>query len=141
MSTKYWVNSGEHISCPDCGAVWSKLSNETNRFLVCPSCGITLLSSDKPARLSMQLSVTKTHCSPKKFVINGVKATTYDFGQGVDEEPVGDGKFGCGCHAFHHFERPKHGVLEKYHISMDDYRHICTQLDSQLSRGRCKYCG
>lgn len=141
MSRKYWVNGGEFVTCPDCGEVWSKISNETGRFLACPNCGTALSSKEKLHRLSMQLTTVKSHCSPKKFVINGIKATTYDFGQGIDEEPVGEGKFGCGKHVFHHFERPKHGVLEKYHISMDDYRHICAQLDSQLSMGRCKYCG
>lgn len=136
-----WLVSGNIVVCPQCKSEWDKADNQTHRYKRCPNCGVKLKQSGKQKPLDMMLTVSKAYCSPDKFKINGVKATTYDFGQGVDEEPLADGKFGCGHHAFHHFERPKNGVLEKYHISMEDYRTICSTLDAQLSRGRCKYCG
>lgn len=136
-----WVMRSGFMVCPKCSETWNKTTNETHRYKRCPNCGEELKSPEKHRTLDMKLVVSKTYCSPKKFKINGVNATTYDFGQGIDEEPPKAAEFGCGCHVFRHFEHPKHGILEKYHISMEDYRKICSQLDTQLSRGRCSYCG
>ena len=79
-------------------------------------------------------------CYCREFVINGVKATSDDFGVSSDhdiENAPEDG--GCGERRFE-----KNGstpdVLNKYQITDAEYDDICEKLEAGLSFGNCSLC-
>lgn len=142
-STNRWQLVAGGLMCPECSQIWSIADNETDRFKACPECGA--VNSDGLACWpKMDLVIlpfsSKKHCGLKKFTINGIKASENDFGEGFDECPDAAAKFGCGYRRFKRNGRPNRGILEKYHITLSDYKLICDRLESVLTVGRCNYC-
>lgn len=137
-----WRVASGSLTCPSCGELWNTADNETNRFKCCPNCGHTNMDQVKTTKLNLILKKYSTgkYCGLQKFVVNGVKAIEGDFGMGFDERPDEATEFGCGCRRFIGYGRPKHGVLEKYNLTINDYRYICSQLESALSVGKCQFC-
>lgn len=75
-------------------------------------------------------------CSPKVFTINGIYADPDDFGE-VDKI---SGNYCCKSREFIGFEKPPTGVLEKYHISKDEFFEICNKLSDVLRVTDCSRC-
>lgn len=76
-------------------------------------------------------------CHLQVFEINGIKAYEGDFGES-DSSP--DGNWGCDYHIFCPYEEPKDDVLEKYNITIDEYKEICEKLEIKLDVGPCGWC-
>lgn len=75
-------------------------------------------------------------CSPKVFKIDGIDADPDDFG----EVSKLTGDFCCKYREFKGFEEPSTAVLEKYHISKDEFFEICDELRDMLTITDCGRC-
>jgi len=78
-------------------------------------------------------------CSTSEFVVNGVTADYDDFGDKYDHDSENAEEYGCGDM---HFD-PKpftEEVLNKYHITENEYDKICNKLEDGLSFGNCGWC-
>lgn len=78
-------------------------------------------------------------CALKTFSINGIRADQDDFGMGQDESPEIVEYHGCGHWRF--TAKPAtQTVLDKYHITIDEYEDIAKQLEVVLDVGACGWC-
>ena len=78
-------------------------------------------------------------CALKTFSINGIRADQDDFGIGQDEKREIAGDYGCGYWRF--TAKPAtQAVLDKYHITIDEYEDIAKQLEVVLDVGPCGWC-
>jgi hypothetical protein len=73
--------------------------------------------------------------------INGIELNADDFGESFDTGHDNNDRpeYGCGNRVF----EPSHAteeVLEKYDINSDQWYHIASLLESELSFGRCGRC-
>lgn len=87
----------------------------------------------------MKLELVKDEyepCSPKIFRINEIYADPDDFGE-IDKIL---GYYCCESRKFIEFEEPPAGVLEKYHISKDEFFEICDKLSNVLRVIDCSRC-
>lgn len=75
-------------------------------------------------------------CSLKTFTINDIPADNDDFGSTFTCGAAGDNS--CGCRFI--FKLPTQEVLDKYKISLDDYRKVCEALEDKLYVSRCGLC-
>ena len=78
-------------------------------------------------------------CELEEFMINGIAAQYEDFGIKEDCCPKDAEPYGCGDMQF----IPKYAsekVLNKYHITADEYDEVCRKLDKELSFGQCGWC-
>ena len=90
--------------------------------------------------VKLELDVYSSICETKTFVVNGVKATYKDFGLKIDTQPDKYRPNICGNMRFEAIS-PTQQVLDKYRISSNEYKHICTLLKGCISFGLCKQCG
>ena len=78
-------------------------------------------------------------CALKTFFINGIRADQDDFGMGQDEKREIADDYGCGYWRF--TAKPAtQTVLDKYHITIDEYEDIAKQLEVVLDVGACGWC-
>lgn len=75
-------------------------------------------------------------CSPKIFTINEIYADPNDFG----EVSKLTGDFCCKYREFNGFEEPSTAILEKYHISKDEFFEVCDELRDMLTITDCGRC-
>lgn len=78
-------------------------------------------------------------CVPAIFKINGMEASTYDFGHTEDISSETAEPYGCGDRQFISCE-PTQEVLDKYRISRDEYEIVIEKLKEELSFGCCGWC-
>lgn len=78
-------------------------------------------------------------CYVKEFIINGIVAEYEDFGTKYDRNPDEAELFGCGNMQFTRVDA-RVEILEKYHITVDDYSQVCDKLEKGLSFGYCSWC-
>jgi hypothetical protein len=87
--------------------------------------------------MELKLKVCEHYCSCKEFEINGVKASSIDFGNQEDISPSNDG--GCGDMEFT-MKEPEERILTKYGITEEEYVEIAKDLEKKLSFGCCGEC-
>ena len=75
-------------------------------------------------------------CSPKVFTINEIHANSDDFGE-ISKQT---GHFCCKYREFQAFEEPPTDVLEKYHITEDEFIEVCDELRDILRVTDCSLC-
>ena len=78
-------------------------------------------------------------CALKVFKINGIKADYKDFGEKYDHDPDHAPEYGCGYMEFEAKDSTPE-VLDKYHITEEDYEEICDKLHDELTFGNCGWC-
>lgn len=78
-------------------------------------------------------------CALETFVVNGIKASIDDFGEGYDTRPDEAEQYGCGCHRFFS-KMPSIDVLLKYNITLEEYKEIAEALEAMLYVGSCGWC-
>ena len=76
-------------------------------------------------------------CELEAFTINGRDANANDFG--VYEQTSAE-EYGCAESRFIPDRHPRHGVLEKYGITLDEWRSIEFQLEEALHVTNCGWC-
>jgi len=89
--------------------------------------------------MKLELEIFSYLCSTKHFRINGVWASSDEFGNSFDDNPENAEKYGCGYRVFKGFP-PRKEVLKKYNISEKEYSEIIDKLESGLSFGNCGWC-
>ncbi len=78
-------------------------------------------------------------CECAQFEINGIQADYNDFGVKCDTEPSNEPYYGCGNMQF--FPRlSTQELLDKYKITVDEYKEIAEKLAEMLSFGCCGRC-
>ena len=87
----------------------------------------------------VNLIVWDCGCGTRLFEINGIQAHEDNFGNLVDLAPDQAEVYECGDMTFIPKE-PTMRVLDKYHISTEEYHEICDMLIDKLSIGRCGRC-
>lgn len=79
-------------------------------------------------------------CELDEFSINEIKARYEDFGTKCDEDPPEDAQVeGCGTMTFIG-ESATQEVLNKYKITLKEYKEVVKQLEKILSFGSCGIC-
>lgn len=89
--------------------------------------------------MKLELKVYSALCSTERFVINGIKADSGDFGSQRDEDQKNAEDYACGDMQFTRKAATKE-VLEKYKINKKEYDEVCSNLESGLSFGCCGWC-
>lgn len=77
-------------------------------------------------------------CALKEFSVNGIKAQECDFGRMEDTNKAEAEP--CGGMEFIPDEEPKEKVLEKYNISIEEWKEVCEYLENVLHVGKCSWC-
>lgn len=92
--------------------------------------------------MNLELEIFSHLCSAKHFRINGVWASSDEFGEQSDNGGMDDiqDEGGCSNMEFVPNKFPKHHVLEKFNITESEYVEICKQLREKLSFGYCGLC-
>lgn len=75
-------------------------------------------------------------CTTKIFTINGIDADPDDFGEVTKHV----GHFCCEYREFSGFEEPPTDVLEKYHITKEEFFEVCDELRDMLTITDCGRC-
>lgn len=75
-------------------------------------------------------------CSCKEFTINGKSASPSDFGTSESGGDPGQGN--CYSKFVHGY--PTEEVLQKYGITLNEFREICEKLEDELYIGSCGLC-
>ena len=89
--------------------------------------------------MDLNLKIYNALCSCEEFTINWVKASSDDFGDQEDEDPIDEEYSGCGDMRFR-AKLPTQEVLNKYKITVDEYKKIAEELEEKLSFGCCGWC-
>ena len=89
--------------------------------------------------MKLELEVYGCLCSTSTFKINNINANYNDFGYKYDHCPESAEPYGCGNMQFDSIP-PTQEVLDKYHISVDEYNEIADKLAEELSFGCCGWC-
>lgn len=76
-------------------------------------------------------------CELEAFTIKGRDANANDFGE---FEQTNTEEYGCAESRFIPDRRPRHGVLEKYGITLDEWMIIEFQLEGALHVTGCGWC-
>lgn len=79
-------------------------------------------------------------CEFRVFEINGIKADEEDFGHGCDRDPFNAEPYCCKDYEFIANRLPKQEILDKYHITKEEYLEICDKLEHELCVGECQWC-
>lgn len=90
----------------------------------------------------MELVIKPFHglpCELEIFTINGKAADGEDFGDAFDHNERIKEPHGCGDMHFDPKPLTKE-VLDKYHITEEEYNIICNELEDKLWVGRCGWC-
>lgn len=89
----------------------------------------------------MKLEMYRPYCSwLDVFRINDIVADEDDFGTSMDADEFHAPEYGCGDRRFFSDEEPQTGVLDKYHITYEEWETICSKLEDMLDWGRCAQC-
>ena len=78
-------------------------------------------------------------CSLKKFVINGIVANSCDFVDNYDHSPETVEDYSCGNMQADIIPATS-DVLEKYKITIDEYKEIADKVAEEVSFGCCDWC-
>ena len=78
-------------------------------------------------------------CGLSTFLINGIEADYYDFGECYDACPENAPSYGCGDRVFRRNDVDAE-VLNRYHITEEEYEEIVEKLECELHIGRCSLC-
>ena len=62
-----------------------------------------------------------------------------DFGDGYDSDSSNAGPYCCGNRVFV-AHMPTQKILDRYHITLGEYKEVCDKLVDGLSFGRCGWC-
>lgn len=89
--------------------------------------------------MKLELTIFSALCSTSKFVINGIDASAWEFGDSFDDDPDNAEEYGCGNRVFKGYP-PRREILDKYGISEGEYNEIVDKLESGLSFGSCGWC-
>jgi len=89
--------------------------------------------------MKLELEFGEFFCYTPKFVVNGMNADSYDFGEQYDIDPDEAEPYGCGYMKFTRIY-PTKKVLDKYGITESEYSIIAGQLEEGLSFGSCGLC-
>ena len=90
--------------------------------------------------MSYQMEVYSSLCALRLFDINGIPASSYDFGEQGDADQEGAEDYCCGNMMFTRHDVPQEGVLTRYGITAEEYDSICSELEDSLSFGTCGWC-
>jgi hypothetical protein len=90
--------------------------------------------------MAYQMNVYSALCALSLFDINGIAASSSDFGEQGDRDPFNAEPYCCGDMRFERFVEPQAGVLERYNITREEYDSICDELEDVLSFGSCGWC-
>ena len=89
--------------------------------------------------MKLELKIYSCLCGTKIFEINGIIADSNDFGYQEDLAPDNAEPYGCGDMQL--IPKSAHTeILNKYHISANEYEQICAALKEKLSFGECGWC-
>lgn len=86
-----------------------------------------------------ELEIFGALCATSTFRINGIDADSRDFGESFDESPDTAEDYGCGNRVFR-AHPPNPEIMDKYRISLEQYKAIARDLEDKLSFGRCGWC-
>lgn len=89
--------------------------------------------------MDLNIVYFESYCHTRIFTINGIKATYEDFGEKYDRYPDVESEIVCGDMHFTGLP-PRSEILEKYQISEKEYNEIVSELEGNLSFGRCRMC-
>lgn len=89
--------------------------------------------------MKLELKFGTCYCCTTTFIINGIEAYSWDFGDKFDDDPYNAPEYGCGNMKFHPYE-PIPEIMEKYNITEKEWNEICDKLDKGLSFGGCAWC-
>lgn len=89
--------------------------------------------------LKLEILPAKCGCGARKFKINGVPASIYDFGAFQDRSPYTAPKYGCGDMCFVARVPTKH-FLKTHGITLKEFRVIADTLVEKLHVGSCDFC-
>lgn len=78
-------------------------------------------------------------CELEIFTINGKYADSEDFGDIYDHNTELAGPYSCGNKCFDPKLSTKE-VLDKYHLTEEEYNTICNKLEDKLCVGSCGLC-
>jgi hypothetical protein len=78
-------------------------------------------------------------CETKNFKINDIDADYEDFGDKYDHDSENAESYCCADMEFDSKPATQE-ILDKYHITVDEYNEICDKLEEGLSFGRCGWC-
>jgi hypothetical protein len=103
-----------------------------------------LIWSEFEGRILMDIKIERSssYCGFDIFIINGVDANLYDFGEKrllpmTSENPYGDR--GCGGVRFIRKDSTEK-ILSEYSITKQEYEEVCDILEDELYQGECKMC-
>jgi hypothetical protein len=89
--------------------------------------------------MKLAIKVFCSYCELDMFTINEIEADYHDFGEKHDHSPSTVDVYGCGDMRF--VPKPyTQKILNKYNISVSDYKKICAELKDKLSFGYCGLC-
>ena len=90
--------------------------------------------------MAYQMQVYSALCALRLFDINGIAASSSDFGEQADHDPFNAEPYCCADMRFERHDEPQEGVLERYGITREEYNEICSELEGLLSFGSCHWC-
>ena len=86
-------------------------------------------------------------CEAAEFVVNGIKGQKRDFGHNGDVglfdyeyDEWDDENWACADNQFVPNDAPEEGVLEKYGITLEEYRQVQDECVSKFNVGGCGWC-
>jgi len=89
--------------------------------------------------MKLELEIYGCLCSTAKFIINDINADSDDFGEKYDHDEENAEDYACGDMKFD--SKPAtQKTLDKYKITVDEYREVCEKLEDGLSFGCCGWC-
>jgi hypothetical protein len=90
--------------------------------------------------MTLELEFGHALCYCTTFIVNGIDASSDDFGEQGDIDPSSAEPYGCGDMHFTPNKKPKQELLDKYGINLIEYEEICDKLEEGLSFGCCGWC-
>lgn len=105
---------------------------------------VTFITTGTPIRwekniIRLTLEIYGAVCETSEFIINGIPADAYDFGNKTDEGIEYAQDYCCGNMIFRTISAtPK--ILDKYNINDTEYNEVAAQLADKLSFGNCGWC-
>lgn len=94
---------------------------------------------EKYYKMDLKLKIYGALCATSEFIINGIDASSGDFGTQDDIKPENAEDYGCGNMTFE--RKPSTQlILDKYGITEEEYNEVATRLEIDLSFGSCGWC-
>ena len=87
----------------------------------------------------LELSIYSALCATSRFVVNGINADTYDFGEQYDRDAENAEDYACGNMQFTGNPSTTE-ILSKYQITEEEYQEVVSKLEDGLSFGCCGWC-